>query len=94
LARILFAAASALGLLGAPVAIAAERTVTLAVENMTCPACPHIVKQSLAAVPGVDRVQISIADKTATVTYDDSRTAIQALVDATTNAGYPSAPKS
>ncbi len=75
-------------------AFAAEKTVTLAVENMTCVSCPHIVKGSLAAVPGVSKVVISFEDKTATVTYDDAKSAIPALVRATTDAGYPSAPKS
>jgi mercuric ion binding protein len=93
-AKTLFAIPSALVLLGAPAAVAAEKTVTLAVENMTCVSCPYIVKGSLAAVPGVGNVAISFADKTATVTYDDAKTAIPALVSATTNAGYPSAPKS
>jgi mercuric ion binding protein len=52
------------------------------------------VKGSLAAVPGVSKVVISFEDKTATVTYDDAKSAIPALVRATTDAGYPSAPKS
>src|ERR1700722_109136 len=43
---------------------------------MTCSACPHIVKGSLAAVPGVSQVLISFKDKTATVTYDDAKAAI------------------
>jgi mercuric ion binding protein len=60
---------------------------------MTCAACPHIVKGSLAAVPGVSRDVISFEDKTATVAYDDAKAAIAALVRATTDAGYPSAPK-
>ena len=42
----------ALGLLAFP-ALAALKTVTLAVENMTCVSCPYIVKESLAAVHGV-----------------------------------------
>lgn len=91
--KLLFAAASA-ALLFNTASFAAERTVTLAVENMTCAACPHIVKGSLAAVPGVSQVLISFKDKTATVTYDDAKAAIPLLVRATTDAGYPSAPKS
>jgi periplasmic mercuric ion binding protein len=90
----MLAAIVAFALFGAPLAVAAERTATLAVENMTCTACPHIVKGSLAAVPGVSKVVVSFEDKTATVTYDDARTAIPALISATTNAGYPSTPKS
>jgi periplasmic mercuric ion binding protein len=91
--KLLFGAASTLFLLNTA-AFAAEKTVTLAIENMTCTACPHIVKGSLAAVPGVSLVVISFEDKTATVTYDDSKAAIPTLVRATTDAGYPSAPKS
>lgn len=75
-------------------AFAAERTVTLAVQNMYCAACPHIVKDSLKAVPGVERVAVSLQQKTATVTYDDAKTTLKALTRATTDAGYPSAPKS
>jgi len=74
--------------------LAAERTVTLAVQNMYCAACPHTVKASLQAVRGVNKVAISLQDKTAVVTYDDTKTNLKALTAATTNAGYPSAPKS
>jgi mercuric ion binding protein len=91
--KLLLGAASTLLLLNTA-SFAAEKTVTLAVENMTCTACPHIVKGSLAAVPGVSNVVISFEDKTATVSYDDTKAAIPALVHATTDAGYPSAPKS
>jgi hypothetical protein len=44
-------------------------------------------------VPGVTNVVVSFEDKTAVVTYDDSKAQVDALVKATTNAGYPSAPK-
>jgi mercuric transport protein len=63
-------------------------------QGLACSACPHIVKGSLAAVPGVSEVLISFKDKTATVTYDDAKAAIPLLARATTEAGYPSAPKS
>jgi len=39
-------------------------------------------------------VIVSYKDKTAVVTYDDAATEVKALIAATTNAGYPSAPKS
>jgi periplasmic mercuric ion binding protein len=69
---------------------AADRTVTLAVENMYCHACPYIVKQTLANVPGVENVLVSYEQKSATVTYDDQKTTLDALTSATTQAGYPS----
>lgn len=83
-----------LGMLAASPALAAERTITLAVQNMFCADCPFIVRKSLEAVPGVAKATVSYKDKTAIVTYDDGRTDVKSLTDATAKAGYPSAPKS
>ena len=88
--RIPASAVLAMIALSGAVASAAERTVTLAVENMYCDSCPYIVKQSLAKVPGVEKVVVSFERKTSTVTYDDQKTAPDALTSATTQAGYPS----
>jgi mercuric ion binding protein len=90
----LAAFAAGLTLIASSSAIAAERTVTLAVQNMYCVACPHTVRASLQTVPGVKNVIVSLQQKTAVVTYDDARTNVKALTAATTNAGYPSSPKS
>jgi mercuric ion binding protein len=90
----LSAALVILSVLAAPAAYAGEKTVTLTVQNMDCAACPITVRASLEAVQGVEKVVVSLADKTAVVTFDDAKTALPALINATTNAGYPSAPKS
>jgi len=82
-----------LGLLASSAAFAGEKTVTLAVKNMYCAACPHTVKSSLEAVPGVVKATVSYKEKTAVVTYDDTKADVKALTNATTKAGYPSAPK-
>jgi periplasmic mercuric ion binding protein len=79
----------ALGTLAAP-AFASETTVKLAVRNWYCRACPHVIKQSLAAVPGVINVIVSDKTKTAVVTFDDTKANVNALTEATTAAGYPS----
>ncbi len=71
-------------------AIAAERTVTLKVENMTCDLCAPTVKKSLARINGVIRVEVSAEKATAIVTFDDASTDASALTTATKNAGYPS----
>jgi mercuric ion binding protein len=81
----------ALGALASP-ALAGETTVTLAVRNWYCAACPHVVKESLAAVLGVTNVAVSDKTKTAVVTFDDTRADVKALTEATTAAGYPSFP--
>ena len=91
--KLLISTVFALGLSASSTALAAEKTVTLAVQNMYCAACPHTVKASLEPVPGVTKVAVSYKDKTAIVTFDDARTGVNALTTATTNAGYPSAPK-
>jgi mercuric ion binding protein len=67
-----------------------EQTVTLAVNNMTCASCPYIVKQSLAAVPGVSAVKVSFEKRTAIVTFEASSTTVAKLTAATANSGFPS----
>ncbi|SHF37604.1 mercuric ion binding protein [Modicisalibacter ilicicola DSM 19980] len=69
---------------------AAQQTVTLAVDNMTCSTCPYTVKKSLGQVPGVKEVTASFEGKSATVTFEDTETSVADLIAATTNAGYPS----
>jgi mercuric ion binding protein len=91
--KLMTSAAFALGLLASSAAFAGEKTVTLSVQNMYCAACPHTVKASLEAVPGVAKVAVSYQEKTAIVTYDDGKTDVKGLTAATTNAGYPSEPK-
>jgi mercuric ion binding protein len=92
--KLLAHAAFAVGIIASSAAMAADRTITLAVNNMDCVACPSIVKGSLEAVPGVAKVAVSFKDKTATVIYDDAKADVNQLTSATTKAGYPSAPKS
>lgn len=69
---------------------AAIQTVTLSVPGMTCPACPFTVKKALTRVDGVQEVEVSYKQLEAVVTYDDARTTVEALTEATGNAGYPS----
>lgn len=83
-------AAAALLLLHSIDASAAERTVTLAVDKMTCVTCPYIVKQALTRVAGVKRAEVSFEDHRALVTFDDTKASVAALMEATADAGFPS----
>lgn len=85
--------ARTLAMLASSNAFATEQTVTLVVKNMYCAACPQIVKANLQAVPSVKQAVVSYKEKTAVVTGDDVKTDVKALITATRNAGYPSAPK-
>ena len=91
-----FTASLLLGLLVASsgAAMAEQRTVTLAVENMYCEACPYMVKKTIEKVSGVSKVTVSFKEKTAVVVFDDAQTKVDDLTSATTSAGYPSKPKS
>lgn len=71
-------------------AFAAVQTVTLSVPDMYCAACPITVKKALQKVAGVSKVQVSFEKKEAVVMFDDTKTTIKKLQDATPNAGYPS----
>ncbi len=78
------------GLILAAPAWASPRTVTLNVSGMTCPACPVTVKKALEKVPGVSKIEVRYEKKQMLVTFDDAKTDTNALVKATTDAGYPS----
>ncbi len=71
---------------------ASPQTVTLNVSGMTCPACPITLKKALEKVAGVSKVEVRFEKKQVLVTFDDAKTNTDALVKATTNAGYPSQP--
>jgi mercuric transport protein periplasmic component len=74
-------------------AFAAVRTVTLSVPGMYCEVCPITVRKALEKVPGVSKVDVSFKKKEAVVTFDDAKTNIKALEDATFEAGYESTVK-
>jgi periplasmic mercuric ion binding protein len=69
---------------------AAPQTVTLSVPGMTCPACPITVKHALAKVDGVTKAEVNLEKREVVVTFDDAKTNVQTLTEATKNSGYPS----
>jgi mercuric ion binding protein len=72
---------------------AASQTVTLSVPGMTCAACPITVKKALSRVEGVTKAEVSYENREAMVTFDDSKTSVEALTEASENAGYPASLK-
>jgi len=90
--KLLLASILSFGLLPAwsSSALAAVRTVTLSVPGMYCAMCPITVKKALQKVPGVSKVKVSFEKKEAVVTFDDAKTTVRALEDATFEAGYES----
>lgn len=80
-------------LLGSGGAFAGEQTVKLAVDGMTCASCPYQVRSALKKVEGVTSIEVTLAEKQALVTYDDTKTDVAAFTKATRDAGFPSKPK-
>ena len=66
--------------------------VTLAITGMTCGHCVAAVKKALAAVPGVEAVEVTLSPPRALVACDPARTTVEMLTKATEGEGYPSAP--
>ncbi len=67
-----------------------NKTVTLDIPGMTCKFCPITIRKALKKVDGVIDVKADYDSKTATVTFNPDKTHVDALIKATTNAGYPS----
>ncbi len=66
-----------------------NQSVTLDMQNMTCPMCKFTIKKALQGVNGVQTVNVDYNSKTANVSFDPQKTNTEALIKATTNAGYP-----
>ena len=84
-----WAAFLVLAALAAP-AFAAQRKVMLIVPGMNCSACRITLNKALKKIAGVEQVGIVLEQKLIIVTYDDAKTNVEALVKATTDAGYHS----
>lgn len=98
----LFMLGVSLNCLIAPVVYAAAQVehqnttqvVTLDIQNMSCPLCQFTIKKALRNVKGVHRVTVDYDSKTAEVSFDPRQTQIQALINASTDAGYPATERS
>ena len=60
---------------------------------MTCLVCAITAKEALQRVEDVSKVDVQFEKKQVLVTFDDAKTNTDALVKATTNAGFPSQPE-
>lgn len=60
---------------------------------MNCITCPITVKTALMKVAGVQKVNADFEKREAVVAFDDSKTSVEKLTRATTDAGYPSTVK-
>ena len=64
------------------------QTKVLVVEGMSCGHCQQAVETAALAVAGVQKAAVNLADKTLTVTYDESNFQVVELVAAIEDAGF------
>lgn len=64
------------------------KEITLSVTGMTCGGCVGSVQRVLAALPGVQRADVTLAPGEARVVYDETRIGRDALVRAIVDAGF------
>ena len=66
-----------------------SQSVILDMQNMTCALCKFTIKKALQGVEGVEKANVDYDSKTASVTFNPQKTSVDALIKATTDAGYP-----
>jgi len=71
---------------------AADQTVTMNIEKMSCATCPLTVRIAMQRVDGVQEVDVDFESKTAVVTFDDNKTTAEKVAQASTDVGYPATP--
>ncbi|TCS33498.1 mercuric ion binding protein [Paucimonas lemoignei] len=81
-------------LCASPLALAKSQKVSLNVPTMDCATCPITIKAALVKIPGVTSAKVSYERREAVVVFDDSKTNVDELKKATSDAGYPSFLKS
>lgn len=69
-------------------AAVANKTMTLAVEGMTCTGCENTLQETVTKLAGIATVKASHIDSTAVVSFDSTQVSIAAIGDAITEAGY------
>ena len=63
-------------------------TAEIKIEGMDCEGCVKSVTRMLGGVPGVEKVEVSLAEGKATVTYDPAQSGLAEFKRAVQRAGY------
>ncbi|WP_418545667.1 heavy metal translocating P-type ATPase [Parasutterella excrementihominis] len=63
------------------------------VTGMTCSACSNRVEKAVSHVPGVEDVNVNLLKNSMTVDYDETKTGLEQIIQAVTDAGYGASEK-
>ena len=67
------------------------QTVTLNIDGMTCGGCVKSVTRLLEGVEGVEKAEVSLENKNAVITFDESKTDTDALIEVVEDGGFDAA---
>jgi len=70
-----------------------DQDTILEVQGMTCPSCIRHVSSALTELQGVGKVDVKLRDGVVVVQHDAAQAPVAQLVDALSEAGYPSRPR-
>ncbi len=65
-----------------------SQTAKIAVDGMTCNGCVRSVTNAVTRLAGVQKVDVSLQEKSATVEFDPAAASPQAIVAAIEGAGF------
>lgn len=63
-------------------------TKTIKVEGMSCSHCEKAVKEAVLELAGVEKVEVSLENKSVTIELDEGSVTEEAIKDAIEDAGY------
>ena len=63
-------------------------TIELRIEGLHCDGCVKSVTRTLTALPGVEKVDVSLAEGKANVSYDPARAGVAEFRRAVERAGF------
>lgn len=66
----------------------AQTQSVIKVEGMHCPLCTTAVKKAIKTLDGIEKVSARLNTKKVTVTYDEEKVSLKAILDAIQTTSY------
>lgn len=71
-----------------PETMLTQKTVKLKCSEMSCKKCVKSIETSVNKLPGISGLVIDLGSKMITVSFDDTKTDVQTVLNAIAEAGY------
>jgi mercuric ion binding protein len=65
-----------------------NKQITIQIQGMNCGSCVASIEKVLTKVQGVAKSTVNLAQANAIISFDDSKTSAEKLVEAIENAGF------